>query len=149
MARQIAMAAAAALLVTGVAHAQSGTSAPGPATLGDDTSRSAGNERNQQFALDHIRDELDTNNPEGKKARKRAREPIVAATAADFAPGTPVYDMTGQPLGTIELVNDQGVQLKSDTSRAMVPADVFGKKGGQLMLNVRKSEFEKLAGSAK
>ncbi|HTG39203.1 hypothetical protein [Sphingomonas sp.] len=156
MAYRFCMALAASMLVAGAAQAQTAVGSGGLSdpSLGDDTSRTVNNDRNQQFALDNIRDEVDSAKrapkdpiPSTRASRRRANQ-IVAATPADFMVGAVVNDSTGVPLGTIEAIKPEGVQLLSGSSRAMVPADVFGKKGEQLLLNVTKAEFDKQTGGA-
>jgi hypothetical protein len=140
---------AAALLVTG-AGAQAQTPAVGPgannaaAAGAEDTSRTATADRDQQLAYDNIRDEVMTT----KRMSKRQANRVVAATPADLTAGAVVMDVDGMVLGTIEALKPDGVQLTSGTGKAMVPADVFGKKAGKLVLNVKKAEFEQQVGTA-
>jgi hypothetical protein len=130
-------------MLTGVAHAQAG--APDSITGATDASADIGGARTQQFAYDNIVEEVGSEKrATGRVDRSKVkRNRIVEATASDLMTGAVVRDSTGAMLGTIEAVKPEGVQLLSGSSRAMVPADVFGVKNGQLMLNVTKADFEK------
>ena len=149
MKARFALAAAALVVSAGAAQAQvpSGGAPSTDGRLGNDTSRSATSERDQQFALDNLRDEAGTTT--NARPTRRNTNRIVPAVAADLLVGANVYDSTGVALGTIEAVKPEGVQLLSGSSRAMIPADVFAVKGNRLMLNVTKADFDKQTGAAK
>ena len=133
----------------GSAQAQvpSGGAPSTDARLGNDTSRSASSERDQQFALDNLRDEAGTTT--NARPTRRNTNRIVPAVAADLLVGANVYDSTRAALGTIEAVKPDGVQLLSGSSRAMIPSEVFAVKGNRLMLNVTKADFDKQTGATK
>jgi len=146
MTAKFALAMAALLLGAGSAQAQVAPvgGAPSSSPNSEDTTHSVSNDRDQQFALDRIRDEAGTT--VDARASRRSSKTIVAATAADLTVGASVFDKTGVTLGTIEAVKPDGVQLLVGSSRAMVPADVFGKVRGKLVLNVTKAEFAQQTG---
>lgn len=139
--------AATLLLVAGAAQAQIAPvgGAPSSSPNSEDTTRSVTSDRDQQFALDRIRDEAGTT--VDARASRRSAKRIVAAKPSDLVIGASVFDKTGVPLGTIEAVKPEGVQLLSGSSRAMVPADVFGTIRGQLVLNATKAEFAQQTGA--
>ncbi len=149
MTARFALIAAALIFGAGAAQAQTpGGAAPSTdGRLGNDTSRSATSDRDQQFALDNLRDEAGTTT--NARPTRRNTNRMVPAVAADLLVGANVYDSSGAALGTIEAVKPEGVQLLSGGSRAMIPADVFAVKGNRLMLNVTKAEFDKQTGAAK
>jgi hypothetical protein len=149
MMARTALIVAALTLGVGTASAQTpSSSAPsGDSRLGGDASRNAGAERDQQFAIDNLRDEAGTTT--NARPSRRNTNRIVAATTADLLVGATVHDSSGAALGTIEAVKPDGVQLLSGSSRAMIPSDVFAVKGNKLMLNVTRAEYEKQTGAAK
>ncbi len=149
MTARFALVVAALIFGAGAAQAQTpGGAAPSTdGRLGNDTSRSATSDRDQQFALDNLRDEAGTTT--NARPTRRNTNRMVPAVAADLLVGANVYDSSGAALGTIEAVKPEGVQLLSGSSRAMIPADVFAVKGNRLMLNVTKAEFDKQTGAAK
>ena len=146
MTKRLALVVASLLAGTGSAQAQVAPTGGAPSSVpnAEDTTRGVGSDRDQQFALDRIRDEAGTT--VDARASRRSSKTIVAATAADLTVGASVFDKTGAPLGTIEAVKPDGVQLLAGSSRAMVPAEVFGKIRGQLVLNVTKAEFVQQTG---
>ncbi|KQM28176.1 MULTISPECIES: hypothetical protein [unclassified Sphingomonas] len=147
MTAKFALAMAALLVGAGSARAQIAPvgGAPSSSPNSEDTTHSVNNDRDQQFALDKIRDEAGTT--VDARASRRSSRNIVAATAADLTVGASVFDKTGVALGTIEAVKPEGVQLLAGASRAMVPAEVFGKVRGKLVLNVTKAELAQQTGA--
>ncbi len=139
---------AAMLALGGTAASAQTANSPGTPTetaTGNDTSRSVNADRDQQFALDQIRDEAGTTT--GRRPSRRNANQVIAATPADLKVGAQVFDIAGVTIGSIEAVKPDGVQLLAGSSRAMVPAEVFGKTAGKLVLNVTKAEFEKQTGA--
>lgn len=138
-----------ASLLLGVGSAQAQIApvggAPSSSPNAEDTTRSVTSDRDQQFALDRIRDEAGTTTD--ARASRRSAKRIVAAKPSDLTVGASVFDKSGVALGTIEAVKPDGVQLLAGSSRAMVPADVFGMIRGQLVLNVTKAEFQQQTGT--
>lgn len=149
MTARLAMVAMALAFGAGSAQAQvpSGGAPSTDGRLGNDTSRSATSDRDQQFALDNLRDEAGTTT--NARPTRRNTNRIVPAVAADLLVGANVYDSAGAALGTIEAVKPEGVQLLSGSSRAMIPTEVFAVKGNKLMLNVTKADFDKQTGATK
>lgn len=147
MTARYALAIMALALGAGSAQAQIAPAggAPTSSPNSEDTTHSVNNDRDQQFALDKIRDEAGTTiDP---RASRRDAKRIVAATPSDLKVGALVFDKAGVTLGTIEAVKAEGVQLLAGSSRAMVPSDVFGVSRGKLVLNVTKAEFEQQTGT--
>ncbi|MEH3039716.1 MAG: hypothetical protein PGN21_06595 [Sphingomonas paucimobilis] len=147
MKARFALVTASLLLGVGSAQAQIAPAggAPSSSPNSEDTTRSVTSDRDQQFALDRIRDEAGTT--VDARASRRSAKRIVAAKPSDLTVGASVFDKTGVALGTIEAVKREGVQLLAGSSRAMVPADVFGMIRGQLVLNVTKAEFQQQTGT--
>ena len=147
MTAKFAWVVASLVLGAGSAHAQIAPAGGVPSSLpnAEDTTHSVSNDRDQQFALDRIRDEAGTT--VDARASRRSAKRIVAAKPSDLSVGASVFDKTGVALGTIEAVKPEGVQLLAGSSRAMVPADVFGMIREQLVLNVTKAEFQQQTGA--
>lgn len=147
MTAKFVLATASLLLGAGMAQAQVAPAggAPSSSPNSEDTTHSVGNDRDQQFALDRIRDEAGTT--VDARASRRDGKRILAATPSDLKVGAAVFDKAGVTLGTIEAVKAEGVQLLAGSSRAMVPSDVFGVSRGKLVLNVTKAEFEQQTGA--
>ena len=67
------------------------------------------------------------------------------ATDADLAKGNAVKDPSGQPVGTIDSLNDEGVVLVVGERKIQVPRKVIGKNERGLVIALTRTELEHAA----
>lgn len=78
-----------------------------------------------------------------KLGRSRAAKP------ADVVAGKPVNDSTGQLMGLIEKIEADGAVVYNGAATVKVPLEAFGVNRKGLLLDLTKSEFDRLVASAK
>jgi hypothetical protein len=78
----------------------------------------------------------------------QAEPEVVAATAADIAPGAAVRDSEGVQIGTVEQLVETGVILLTDGRKVKLAVDSFGKDENGLLIGITASEFKAMIGNS-
>jgi hypothetical protein len=71
------------------------------------------------------------------------------AKAAEVIAGKPVNDSTGQLMGLIEKVEADGAVVYNGAASVKVPVQAFGMNRKGLLLDLTKSEFDKMVAGVK
>ncbi len=139
-----AVLAAGALLASGAAHAQTGGAAvPGHAqpvlgTEKNDSTRMSNDDRDANVAAERAVRESREGGERPKAGRARPAKP------SDLVIGAAVRDSAGVPIGSIERIDPDGVQiLTGDGKHAKIAADGFGKDRAGLLIAMTKADFDK------
>lgn len=83
---------------------------------------------------------------DGPAKKKSSR--ATPASAADIQPGKMLRDKSGVQIGTVELVNADGVLVNTGQTKIMVPLVAFGKDDQGLLLGITAAKFTELVSSA-
>ncbi|HEY1607188.1 MAG TPA: hypothetical protein VGF77_16480 [Allosphingosinicella sp.] len=147
---------AAGLLVAGTAFAQHGSAPPGT-SMGVPGSNNA-NARTLEMGehdsatltstIDQIQHGVQRADADRAAARVRAGGRAVPARTADIVAAAAVFDPSGDAIGTIESVGDDGAVVATAGGAVKVPLNAFGKNGKGLLIGVSKKDFEALVAKA-
>lgn len=92
--------------------------------------------------------ELDAKS-ERRAAKKKKGDGAVPATQADIVAGSPIRDIKGLSIGTVDRLDADGVVVLTQSGRVKVPLDAFGKDAKGLVFAITKAEFDQMvAGTA-
>ena len=83
----------------------------------------------------------------GKKTPSRAAR-AKPARAGDIQPGNALRDKNGVAIGTVELVDADGVVVNTGQAKIMVPLIAFGKDDQGLVLGITAAKFAELVTKA-
>ena len=146
--------AATAVLMTAPIHAQTVPAPPPPVTgcshcalpPGMGPQDVASNPNSLERMREAIqKDQMDRNAAVARAQLGRSRP----AKAADVIAGKPVNDSTGQLMGLIEKVEADGAVVYNGAATVKIPVEAFGMNRKGLLLDLTKSEFDRLVASAK
>ena len=87
------------------------------------------------------REELDAVTERRKNKKTKGAVP---ATQADIVAGTPIRDMAGLSIGTVDRLDPDGVVVRTGDSRVKVPLEAFGKDSEGLVFAISKAEFDQM-----
>ncbi len=74
--------------------------------------------------------------------------PVVAATPADIRAGAQVIHTSGEAVGTVESVDEDGAVVSTGSRRAKLPFASFGKNNRGLVIALTKAQLEAAASEA-
>lgn len=81
-----------------------------------------------------------------KRASKRAGKTKgpVPATQNDIVAGSQIRDNKGEPIGTVDRLDFDGVVVATSKGRYKVPLEAFGKDSKGLLFAISKAEFDQM-----
>ena len=84
----------------------------------------------------------------GNAAAQPEASPVVAATPADIRAGAQVIHTSGEAVGTVESVDEDGAVVSTGSTRAKLPFASFGKNNRGLVIALTKAQLEAAASEA-
>lgn len=133
-----------ALFAANAAHAQTGgATVPGHAqpvlgTEKNDSTRMSNDDRDARIAAERAVRESREGGERSRSGRARPAKP------SDLVVGAAVRDSEGAPIGSIERVDADGVQiLTAEGKHAKIAAEGFGKDRNGLLIAMTRADFDK------
>jgi len=139
---KLAAAAAAMMLGTGVAHAQSGQGPGNPVLVG---SVGAPELKGPDDTASNIDKAVRESREEAAKAKPSRAVP---AKPGDVTAGSEVRDSKGAVLGKVESASMSAAVVATEAGKVEVPLEAFGKNNKGLLLAMTKVDFDKLVAGA-
>jgi hypothetical protein len=126
-----------------VAHAQTSSGSGTATTANLDPGNANANTQGDSFQRDTDRARDDVIAAERAANAKPAHSsPSVPAAPGEVIPGSPLRDIRGALIGTIDSVDMASAVVATSAGKVSVPLEAFGKNRNGLLLAVKKDEFE-------